>query len=436
MTILDTIVEVKKREVEKLSGFAKPEIGHELVRGHRFSDALRGRDVISLIAEVKKASPSEGVIRDDFDPVKLAQAYEAAGAAAISVITDEQFFQGSLDYLKQVAKVSSLPVLRKDFIIDEAQVFESYEAGASAVLLIVAILGEEPLFELRELAESLGMEALVEVHDAAELELALRSGATIVGINNRDLHTFSVDLQTTLDLLEKIPDDVLVVSESGIRNHRDRQRLDGRVDAVLVGTSILKFPDVGLKIHELFMNRPLLKICGIKDVETAHFCEEEGVELLGFNFIKESSRFIEPKEAHVITELLTQSKSVGLFRNESVEFVNKTAEALDLDFVQLHGTEDEAYCNQIERPVIKSFLPEETPFYGVIPLFDLPKGSSGVIQLENQPVCDYFLAGGLEVSNVTDVLQGHQPFVVDVARGVETVGQKDFQKIKQFINQL
>jgi indole-3-glycerol phosphate synthase/phosphoribosylanthranilate isomerase/anthranilate synthase/indole-3-glycerol phosphate synthase/phosphoribosylanthranilate isomerase len=280
------------------------------------------------------------------------------------------------------------------------------------------------------------MEALVEVHNADELESALRSGAKIVGINNRDLHTFSVDIQTTLDLLERIPDEVVVVSESGIRNHRDRQRLDGQVDAILVGTSILKFPDVGLKIHELFMDRPLVKVCGIQDLETAQFCEEQGVELLGFNFVKESPRFIELEDVRVIRSSLTKSKSVGLFRDESVEFVNKTAEALDLDFVQLHGKEDEAYCSQIQRPVIKSFLAGDTPFLGVIPLIDLPKGSSGVITLETQPSGDYFLAGGLDVSNVKDVLEEHQPFVVDVARGVETEGRKDFQKIQQFINQL
>jgi indole-3-glycerol phosphate synthase/phosphoribosylanthranilate isomerase/anthranilate synthase/indole-3-glycerol phosphate synthase/phosphoribosylanthranilate isomerase len=434
MTILDEIVEVKKKEVKELTVFRNIKI--ESSRVTKFSEALKGRDKISLIAEVKQASPSEGIIRKDFDPVALARAYEASGASAISVLTDCEFFKGDLEHLRQVAAVTTLPILRKDFIIDELQVMQSKLAGASAILLIASILDESELKRLRELAEGVGMEALVEVHNEDELKAALSSGAEIIGINNRDLKTFTVDLQTTIDLLEKIPDDVIVVSESGIKSHGDMKRLQGSCDAVLVGTSLLRFPDVSLRVHELFMNRPLVKVCGIQDLETAQFCEEQGVEFLGFNFVKDSSRFIDPNDARVIANSLTKAKTVGLFVNEPAAYVNAVARDLDLDYIQLHGDEDEAYCAHMVRPVIKSFLPSEKSFDGVTPLFDLKKGTEGVIDLKDEPKSPYFLAGGLNASNVASVIEGHQPFVVDVARGVETEGKKDTQLISEFLTQL
>src|SRR3990167_958203 len=182
MTILDAIVKRKRDEIALI----KPIKALKSVHAHRFSDALRGREHVSLIAEVKKASPSEGVLCADFDPVRLARAYEAAGASAISVLTDHDFFQGSMEDLRAVVRATSLPVLRKDFILDECQIFEAAEAGASAILLIVAILTPSELKRLHEKAESLGLEVLVEVHEARELAMALEAGATIIGINNRD----------------------------------------------------------------------------------------------------------------------------------------------------------------------------------------------------------------------------------------------------------
>ncbi|MFC2002669.1 indole-3-glycerol phosphate synthase TrpC [Chloroflexota bacterium] len=219
-----------------------------------FASALRG-DRIQLIAEVKKASPSKGVIRPDFNPVEIAQTYASNGASAISVLTELRYFQGSLNYLKEIKNALGnrrLPLLRKDFIHDPYQVYESRAYGADSLLLIVAILASEKLEELLGLSHELGMQCLVEVHSEAELEIALRSGAIIIGINNRDLNTFTVNLATTERLRPLIPPDRIVVSESGIKNHSDMEKLrQWGVDAVLIGEALVSAPDIAVKIKEL-----------------------------------------------------------------------------------------------------------------------------------------------------------------------------------------
>ena len=246
--ILDRIVETKLREVEEL----RP---READLRARAADASPPRDFhralaegpsVALIAEVKRRSPGAGPIRPDLDPVALARSYEAAGASALSVLTDRKYFAGSLDDLGRIRDEVGIPLLRKDFTLDPLQVLEARAGGADAILLIVRILGDGPLRELRLVAEALGMAALVEAHDEAEVERALASGARILGVNNRDLSTFQTRLETTLDLLEGIPADVVLVSESGIRTGEDVARLGGHgVDAVLVGESLLRAPDPG-----------------------------------------------------------------------------------------------------------------------------------------------------------------------------------------------
>src|SRR3954470_2664222 len=235
--ILDTIVEQKKREIAALpSGKVTVATLKKALtkRGdHRgFVCALRHprRGSVALIAEVKKASPSAGVIRADFDPVKIAKEYEAAGASCLSVLTDEKFFQGSLEYLKQIRQAVKLPLLRKDFIIDERQILEAIEWGADAILLIVAILSDAQLKHFHELATQAGLTALVEVHDDQELKRALAAGSQVIGVNNRDLKTFKVDLATTERLAAQLftlsgGQSKLLVAESGIHTRADVERL-------------------------------------------------------------------------------------------------------------------------------------------------------------------------------------------------------------------
>jgi indole-3-glycerol phosphate synthase len=297
MNILDKIVEQKKREVAQLPArlIAAGDLRDALLeRGEQrdFLAALRrarpGRsrgdeaqtkkniqlepphvgshNLIALIAEVKKASPSAGVICPDFDPVHIAREYEAAGASCLSVLTDEKFFQGSLDHLRQIRAAVELPLLRKDFIIDERQILEAIEWGADAILLIVAILSDDQLKKFHSLATEAGLAVLVEVHDEAELERALKIGATLIGVNNRDLKTFKVDLATTerlaaclksragfqpaLNRQDACP--TLLVAESGIRTRADVERLKQcGANAILVGESLMRGGDIQAKIREL-----------------------------------------------------------------------------------------------------------------------------------------------------------------------------------------
>lgn len=205
-----------------------------------------------LIAEVKKASPSAGLIRADFDPVQIAQSYESAGAQCLSVLTDEKFFQGHLDYLQQIRSDVSLPVMRKEFILDRHQILEARVAGADCVLLIAECLEEAKLNDLHQFAAELGMQTLIELYDAENLERVLKTGTQLVGINNRDLRTFDTSLDHTFDLMSRIPPDVLLVSESGIRTHDDIRRLaDAGVGGVLVGESLMRQPDIGQAVQQL-----------------------------------------------------------------------------------------------------------------------------------------------------------------------------------------
>jgi len=219
-----------------------------------FLGALKRAGRPALIAECKKASPSKGLLRPEYDPVQLARIYAENGAAALSVLTDEEFFQGSLSDLSAAREAAGLPALRKDFIVDEYQVYEARAAGADAVLLIVAALRLDQLRELHALINELGMTALVEVHDEAEVEIALNIAPALIGVNNRHLHDFSVDLQTTARLRKCIPTNIALVGESGIHTAEDVSQVrDMGVDAILVGEALVTASDVGAKVRELVM---------------------------------------------------------------------------------------------------------------------------------------------------------------------------------------
>jgi indole-3-glycerol phosphate synthase len=254
--VLEKIVAHKRLEIEQAK-LACPE--HTLrerlavappVRD--FVSALRSAAGIGLIAEVKRASPSAGLIRDDFDPVDIASVYAQHGAACISVLTDEQFFQGRLDYLRAIRDAVAPPLLRKDFLLDRYQVLEARTAGADCILLIAECLDPTTMRDLYEYAQELGMTALIEIYEPQNLDPVLRLDPPLIGINNRDLKTFVTDLDHTLRLLPDIPDTCLVVSESGIRNRTDVERLqEAGVGAILVGETLMRSPDIGAKVDEL-----------------------------------------------------------------------------------------------------------------------------------------------------------------------------------------
>jgi indole-3-glycerol phosphate synthase len=255
-SILDEIVASKRREVatarlrmplEELEAQAA-----EAPPVRDFRAALAGPGPIQLIAEVKKASPSAKVIRADFDPIAIARTYQAHGAACLSVLTDAPYFQGHLSYLARIRASVAIPLLRKDFLIDEYQVVEARLAGADAVLLIAEILDDTTLSRLLARARGLGMAALVEFHDEANLPRVLAAGADLVGINNRDLRRFVTDLELTLRLRDQIPPEVILVNESGIKTRRDVERLEAAgVSAILVGETLMRADDIGLAVERL-----------------------------------------------------------------------------------------------------------------------------------------------------------------------------------------
>lgn len=257
--ILDTIVARKRVELkddkQRMSLDTVRRKTRDLAPTRDFCTALSTPNCVHLIAEVKKKSPSKGIIREDFDPVSIARTYAENGASAISVLTDREFFAGELAYLSAIRGAVRLPLLRKDFTIDPYHIYQARLAGADAVLLIVSILTLTQLREFIEIARSLGLASLVEVHTEAELELALTAGAEIVGINNRDLKTFHTDIGTTFRLRDSIPTDKVVVSESGINTHRDVMKLkEAGINAILVGESLMRSPNIGDKVRELLGN--------------------------------------------------------------------------------------------------------------------------------------------------------------------------------------
>lgn len=255
-TILDKIVAKKREEIAQArSARPEAELRAELADAppvRNFFEALAAGPPIRLIAEVKKASPSAGIIRADFEPVTIARTYEAHGASCISVLTDESFFQGSLDFLRQIRAAVKLPLLRKDFILDTYQVVEARAAGADAVLLIAECLDDCNLRALFNAICEFGMTPLVELYEPANLQRVFDAGATLIGVNNRNLHTFEVDLEHTIRLRKRVPGECVLVGESGIRTHEDVRRLEAAgVDAILVGESLMREADIGSAVDRL-----------------------------------------------------------------------------------------------------------------------------------------------------------------------------------------
>jgi len=257
--ILDKIREYKLKEVaenkELVSIESLKKRCEDVPGAVKSCTVLKKENRIKFIAEVKKASPSAGIIREDFDYINIAKEYEAGGASAISVLTDKEFFKGDIKYLSEIKETVSLPVLRKDFFIDPYQIYEARAAGADLVLLIARILTKEKIDTFLTLSCELGMECLVEVHDNDELEKVLETEAAIIGINNRNLDTFETNLETTFQLCQRIPDGKIVVSESGIKTRADVLALEeAGIDAILIGETLMRSRDISQKIKELFCN--------------------------------------------------------------------------------------------------------------------------------------------------------------------------------------
>ncbi|MEO8973924.1 MAG: indole-3-glycerol phosphate synthase TrpC, partial [Ktedonobacteraceae bacterium] len=328
--------------------------------------ALKAENQVRLIAEVKRASPSKGMLAPHIQPVELACTYEQHGAAAISVLTEPHFFLGSPEYLIAIKQAVSVPVLRKDFIIDEYQVYETRAWGADAILLICAILDDTQLHHLLTVAHQQGMRCLVEVHNAVEAQRAVAAGAMIIGVNSRDLVTFSMNPHLIRELRKLIPADRVIVAESGIHTEADARRLARYdVQAMLVGESLVVSDNVPAQMHALLQGAnesTQVKICGLRTPEALQVAVDAGADMLGFIFYKPSHRYITPEQVPALFMLMEDGRDksvptpdrVGVFVNEAADYINDVVEQAGLHFVQLHGDESPEFCQRIHRPVIKA----------------------------------------------------------------------------------
>jgi indole-3-glycerol phosphate synthase/phosphoribosylanthranilate isomerase len=348
---LEQIVEAKRRSVatrkaeRPLEGFRD-----SLGRSDRSLEQALAGDQLGFILECKKASPSEGLLRADFDAQAIAERY-APFASAISVITDEPFLQGSLEDLQRVRDVVEQPVLCKDFVVDVYQVYEARRLGADAILLMCSVLDDEQLRRCYAATEELGMDALVEVHDEHELGRALALGARIVGINNRNLATLEVDLATSEALAPKVPAEVMLVVESGIRDRNDVRRLREVADGFLIGSRLMRAADLDATVRELVFGR--VKICGLTRVEQADWAHGAGASYGGLMLWPRSPRAVDLHTARAIREAAPLSW-VGVFVDQPVSHIAEAARALSLDVVQLHGGESAATID-----ALRNHLPED-----------------------------------------------------------------------------
>ena len=465
---LRDIVERKRAHLESLQADAKTARLRALAFAaregkcrHALRGALNAGKSVSVIAEIKRASPSKGEIRQCVVPEEMARAYFRGGAVAVSVLTEEEYFGGSLDDLRAVRQAVNLPVLRKDFIINEFQLYETAEAGADALLLIAAILSDEQLSRFRRITEEeLGMDALVEVHSSEELRRAQQSGATLIGVNNRNLETFEVSLDVSMNLAREAQERAILISESGLSSGEDIRKLqEYGYKGFLIGEALMRAtnPAAALQIllHDAGRDQIVrVKICGITNMEDARMSVDAGADMLGFNFYPHSLRYIEPENARRIIERLpAKVQSLGVFVDEeSPQRVADIADMASIDVIQLHGDESPTYCQRLkERRVIKAirvnndFSPMRVAGYQteaiLLDTFSAAaRGGTGesfdweIAKQVRQLVPRFFLAGGLTPNNVARAIATVSPYAVDACSSLEcSPGKKDERRVREFI---
>ena len=475
--ILDKIIEATKIRVAQEKQVESPEAVKAAAlalpsdTGFPFEAALRQQD-FNFICEVKKASPSKGIIAEDFPYLDIAKEYEVAGAAAISVLTEPDFFKGDKKYLQEIASTVKIPVLRKDFIIDEYQIYQAKVWGASAILLICACLDVPTLTKFRELADSLGLSSLVEAHDEHEVQMAIDCGARIIGVNNRNLKDFTVDVQNSVRLRNLVQDDVIFVSESGLETPEDIQVLrDNNIGVALMGETFMRSPNKVEKLAYLYgptYYTPKVKMCGISKVETIPAVVEAKPDYMGLVFAS-SKRQVTVDQAKTLVEELHKQytkrynngaeqsnndeiKTVGVFVNETLDNLVSIATEANLDVVQLHGDEDEAFIQSIkERSNVEVWKAVQIrnaadaeawiDSSADMLLFDAyhkdERGGTGEVfdwSCLDEFERPFMLAGGIDSTNVARAIRTVRPYGIDISSGIETKGVKDDEKIKAFTN--
>lgn len=413
---------------------------NEIVPSQRhFYEALRGARTV-FILECKKASPSKGVIRDDFDPARIAGVYKHH-ASAISVLTDEKYFQGSFDFLPIVSQIAPQPVLCKDFIIDAYQIYLARYYQADACLLMLSVLDDEQYRQLAAVAHSLNMGVLTEVSNEEELERAIALEAKVVGINNRDLRDLSIDLNRTRQLAPRLGAGVTVISESGINSYAQVRELSHFANGFLIGSALMGQDDLNAAVRSVLLGEN--KVCGLTRPEDAKAAYEAGAIFGGLIFAPSSPRYVTPEQARTVSAA-APLRYVGVFRDSAIQDVVNIAEALKLSAVQLHGSEDQAYIS-----TLRDALPDEVAIWKALSVanslpardlqfvdryvFDNGQGGSGQrfdwSLLAGQQLDNVLLAGGLGADNCVDAAKlGCSG--LDFNSGVESApGIKDSNKL-------
>lgn len=452
--IRDKIVEVENRKKE----FPLENFHSKITKSTKdFKKSLLAGHGINLIAEVKRKSPSKGKIQPDADIFHVVKIYDQNPLVnAISFLTDYKYFGGKAEEMLQISLQTTKPVIRKDFIIDEYQIYEARYFGADAILLIASVLSTDQMENFINIAKSMQMDCLVEVHNEEEIE-KLPPNVEIGGINNRNLKDFTISLETTKKLAKQLKKKCqILVSESGINTAEDVRYISDFSDAILVGTAIMKEENIHQKINSLFV--PRVKICGITRLNDALYCANLGVNFLGFIFYKKSKRYISPTAAETIISEIKEKfpmvQIVGVFVNEQKQEVLKIKEKCGLDLVQLHGEEEAEYYSDIRNIVIKSFRVEDNLNEYQANLINASKakyilldtyakdayGGTGASFnwkiLRDIKHKNLFLAGGLNDENFINTLK-FKPDILDINSGVETApGEKDSKKIQTIMNQL
>ncbi len=448
--ILQQILRVKKEEViQRKKELSRDAMQNAIRPAQRNFKQVLQQSPLSLIAEIKQRSPSERSILKARTFREVVTIYEASPFVdAISILTDKTFFGGKPELLSQARRLTHKPLLRKDFILDEYQVYESRYYGADAILLIARILSPQQLAEYIDLAHQLKMDCLVEIHNRAELQ-KLPDQLGIIGINNRDLDSLRINLDTTLRLAPQAQAKAdVVVTESGIHQRQDVGKIATAADAMLVGTSILEAPSMAQQIFALM--RPQIKICGITNQQDAYIAAMLGADFIGINFYPRSPRFVKPEKAHKIVSFLKaeypQVKTVGVFVNATRAEIRERKADCDFDLIQLHGDESYAFMRDMELPVIKALRIKTAPDLEAIQqlpsdyilLDSYKKGHYGGTGqcfdwqlIKKVPVNKkIFLAGGINPQNIQKAA-ALKPYALDIASGVEKkAGEKDYRKLE------
>ncbi len=448
MTILDEIAEKTRERIaeakriqpdpmmilggEKVLRKRDQALGIDTFGDFPFEAALRKKG-LSFISEVKKASPSKGLIAPHFPYVDIAVDYENAGADCISCLTEPYWFKGKDEYLTAIRRATNIPILRKDFTVDEYMIYEAKAMGANAILLICSILDEAELRAYHQLADELNLSSVVEAHSADEIEMAVKIGARIIGVNNRNLKDFTVDVHNAGNLRSLVPDETIFVSESGVHTREDILAAEEiHADAVLVGESLMRSESKFRKLQELSGRKSKIKICGLMREEDVQNVNQLPVDYAGFVFAPTRHMVTKETAARLKSHLREDIQAVGVFVDEDPNVVISYLNEGIIDVAQLHGNETDETIRLIQsktgKKVIKAVIMSDDANVNMdypsadYLLFDAGKGSGKTFNwklLNEYNKKPFFLAGGLQAENVSEGIRATHPFAVDVSSGVE-----------------